>query len=146
MGNFVSRAISQIRERVGPRDQVLGAVSGGVDSTVLARLMTEAIGHRFRAVLVDTGVMRLGEVDQVRQTLTESLGIELTVADASAEFLEGLKGVVEPERKRKFIGGKFIDVFEAEAKKIEEAAAHDSEAGPVTWFAQGTLQSDVIER
>lgn len=145
MAKFVDQEIKRIRTLVGEKGQVLGAVSGGVDSTVAAKLMHEAIGDRFHAVLVNNGVMRLNECEQVQKTLTEHLGINLIVADASQQFLDGLKGITDPEKKRKFIGGKFIDIFEEEAKKIEEAAAHSSKAGKIEWFLQGTLYPDVIE-
>src|SRR3954467_4165656 len=110
MARFVDQEINRIRRLVGEKGQVLGAVSGGVDSTVAAKLMHEAIGDRFHAVLVNNGVMRSNECEQVQKTLTEHLGINLTVADASQQFLDGLKGIEDPEQKRKFIGGKFIDV------------------------------------
>jgi GMP synthase (glutamine-hydrolysing) len=145
MARFVDQEINKIRRLVGEKGQVLGAVSGGVDSTVAAKLMHEAIGDRFHAVLVNNGVMRLNECEQVQKTLTEHLGINLTVVDASQQFLDGLKGIKDPEQKRKFIGGKFIDVFEEEAKKIEDAAAHSDKAGKIEWFLQGTLYPDVIE-
>ena len=80
---------------MGPTAQVIGAVSGGVDSTVAAKLMSDAIGDRFHAILVDNGVMRLNECDQVKKTLHEHLGINLTVVDASDKFLSRLKGVIE---------------------------------------------------
>ncbi|ESZ90247.1 GMP synthase [Sclerotinia borealis F-4128] len=145
MAKFVDQEITRIRKLVGEKGQVLGAVSGGVDSTVAAKLMHEAIGDRFHAVLVNNGVMRLNECEQVRKTLTENLGINLIVADASDQFLDGLAGLDEPEAKRKFIGGKFIDIFEAEAKKIEDAAANSDKAGKIEFFLQGTLYPDVIE-
>jgi GMP synthase (glutamine-hydrolysing) len=146
MAKFVDQEIARIRALVGDKGQVLGAVSGGVDSTVAAKLMHEAIGDRFHAVLVDNGVMRLNECEQVKKTLTEYLGINLTVVDASELFLKGLKGITDdPEKKRKFIGNTFIDVFETEAKKIEEAAANSPKAGRIEWFLQGTLYPDVIE-
>ncbi|KAL2267260.1 hypothetical protein VTJ83DRAFT_4537 [Remersonia thermophila] len=146
MQKFLEEAISQIRHTVGDKGQVLAAVSGGVDSTVAAKLMKEAIGDRFWAVLVNNGVMRLNECDQVKKDLSEALGINLTVVDASEQFLEGLKGVTDPEKKRKFIGGKFIDVFEEEALKIEKAAESDpAKAGKIEFFMQGTLYPDVIE-
>jgi len=146
MSTFVEQEIKRIQNLVGPKGQVLGAVSGGVDSTVAASLMHRAIGDRFHAVLVDNGCMRLNECEQVKKTLTEHLGINLTVIDAGDEFIAGLKGIHDnPEAKRKFIGGKFIDVFEAEAKKIEEAAANSPKAGRIEWFLQGTLYPDVIE-
>lgn len=143
MKDFMVQEISRIRAVVGERDQVIGAVSGGVDSTVAAVLMKEAIGDRFHAVLVDNGVMRMNECAIVKETLDRNLGINLTVADGSAQFLAGLKGVTEPELKRKFIGGKFIDIFETEAHKIEAAA--EKNAGKVRFFLQGTLYPDVIE-
>jgi len=95
--------------------------------------------------LLDNGVIHLNECEQVQKTLTEHLGINLTVKDASQQFLDGLKGIEDPEQKRKFIGSKFIDVFEEEAKRIEDAAAHSDKAGKIEWFLQGTLCSDVIE-
>ncbi|KAI6711598.1 hypothetical protein JHW43_005876 [Diplocarpon mali] len=146
MATFVDQEIARIRALVGEKGQVLGAVSGGVDSTVAAKLMHEAIGDRFHAVLVDNGCMRLNECTQVKKTLTEHLGINLTVVDASDLFLDGLKGIHDdPEKKRKFIGGTFIDVFEAEALKIEESAKNSPKAGPIKFFLQGTLYPDVIE-
>ena len=99
----------------------------------------EAIGDRFHAVLVDNGVMRLNECQQVKETLSKHLGINLTVADASEKFLSRLSGVIEPEKKRKIIGGTFIDIFEEEAVKIEKAAENTPNAGKVEWFLQGTL-------
>jgi GMP synthase (glutamine-hydrolysing) len=145
MASFVDQTIARIRKLVGPKGQVLGAVSGGVDSTVAAKLMHEAIGTRFHAVMVDNGCLRLNEAEQVKKTLTEHLGINLTVVDASVQFLDGLKGITDPEKKRKFIGGKFIDIFEEEVKKIEDAAANSDRAGKIEWFLQGTLYPDVIE-
>lgn len=128
MGDFVKQEIARIRHLVGDRAQVIGAVSGGVDSTVAAKLMKEAIGDRFHAVLVDNGkpfcclllfrhflhdrlwvltslgLMRLNECQQVKATLREHLGINLTVVDAVDLFLGRLAGVLEPEQKRKIIG------------------------------------------
>ncbi|PYH84911.1 GMP synthase [Aspergillus uvarum CBS 121591] len=143
MSRFVDQEISRIRNLVGETDHVLGAVSGGVDSTVAAKLMKEAIGDRFHAVLVNNGCMRLNECDIVSETLNKHLGINLTVVDASKRFLDGLKGVTDPEKKRKFIGGTFIDVFEEEAQKIEAEAEHAG--AKIKWFLQGTLYPDVIE-
>ncbi|KAF0317161.1 hypothetical protein GQ607_015586 [Colletotrichum asianum] len=143
MAEFKETEIARIRKLVGDRAQVIGAVSGGVDSTVAARLMTEAIGDRFHAILVDNGVMRLNECTEVKATLKEHLGINLTVVDGADLFLGRLKGVTEPERKRK--AKTFIDLFEKEAIRIEEEAKHTENAGPVKWFLQGTLYTDVIE-
>jgi GMP synthase (glutamine-hydrolysing) len=145
MASLVDQWITRIRKLVGPKGQVLGAVSGGVDSTVAAKLMHEAIGDRFHAVMVDNGCLRLDEATQVKKTLGDHLGINLTVVDASKRFLDGLKGLEDPEQKRKFIGGKFIDIFEEEAKRLEDAAAHSNLPGKIEWFLQGTLYPDVIE-
>lgn len=145
MSAFLDQEIARIRTLVGDKGQVLGAVSGGVDSTVAARLMKEAIGDRFWAVLVNNGVMRLNECEQVQRDLSEHLGIHLTVVDASQQFLQGLKGIDDPEKKRKFIGGTFIDIFEEEARKIENAAVDSDLPGKIEFFLQGTLYPDVIE-
>ncbi|KIH89404.1 GMP synthase (glutamine-hydrolysing) [Sporothrix brasiliensis 5110] len=145
MGDFVEQEIARIRHLVGDRAQVIGAVSGGVDSTVAAKLMKEAIGDRFHAVLVDNGLMRLNECQQVKATLGEHLGINLTVVDAADLFLGRLAGVLEPEKKRKIIGSTFIDLFEKEAERIEKEAENTPNAGKVEWFLQGTLYPDVIE-
>jgi GMP synthase (glutamine-hydrolysing) len=146
MGKFVDQEIARIRVLVGEKGQVIGAVSGGVDSTVAAKLMQEAIGDRCHAVLVDNGVLRLNEAQQVKETLTKHLGINLTVVDASERFLGLLKGVKDdPEKKRKVIGNTFIEVFQEEAKKIAAEAAGSSKAGEIEWLLQGTLYPDVIE-
>ncbi|KAK3344095.1 GMP synthase [Lasiosphaeria hispida] len=145
MKDFIQKEIIRIRRLVGDRAQVLGAVSGGVDSTVAAKLMKEAIGDRFHAILVDNGVMRLNECEQVKETLERHLGINLTVVDGADLFLGRLKGVTEPEKKRKIIGGTFIDLFEKEALRIERDAKDTPNAGPIEWFLQGTLYPDVIE-
>lgn len=145
MEEFVEKEIFRVRALVGERGQVIGAVSGGVDSTVAAKLMHEAIGDRFHAVLVDNGVLRLNEAETVHKTLTEYLGINLTVVDASQRFLRDLEGVSEPEQKRKIIGRNFIEVFQESAKKISAAAAGSSSAGEIDWLLQGTLYPDVIE-
>ena len=145
MGKFVDQELVRIRAIVGEKGQVIGAVSGGVDSTVAAKLMKEAIGDRFHAVLVDNGVMRLNECQMVRETLTEHLGINLTVVDASQRFLSLLEGVADPEKKRKIIGNTFIEVFQETAKKIAAAAAGSRQEGDIDWLLQGTLYPDVIE-
>lgn len=145
MEKFVDKEIERIRAMVGPKGQVIGAVSGGVDSTVAAKLMHEAIGDRFHAVLVDNGVLRLDEAKTVKETLTKHLGINLTVIDSTDLFLGKLKGVTDPETKRKIIGNTFIEVFQDTAKSIADAAANSSRAGDVEWLLQGTLYPDVIE-
>ncbi|KAI0158570.1 GMP synthase [Pestalotiopsis sp. NC0098] len=145
MENFIEKEIIRIRNLVGDNAQVIGAVSGGVDSTVAARLMKEAIGDRFHAILVDTGLMRLNECAQVKESLSQHLNINLTIVDGGELFLGRLAGVTEPEAKRKIIGETFIDLFEKEAIRIEEEAKHTDRAGKVEWFLQGTLYPDLIE-
>ncbi|KAM0285458.1 hypothetical protein ACHAQH_001407 [Verticillium albo-atrum] len=145
MENFTEKEIIRIRRLVGDTAQVIGAVSGGVDSTVAAKLMKEAIGDRFHAILVDTGLMRLNECPQVKESLEKHLGINLTIVDGSELFLGRLAGVLEPEAKRKIIGGTFIDLFEIEALRIEKEAENTPLAGKVEWFLQGTLYADLIE-
>ncbi|KAF8252354.1 GMP synthase [Wilcoxina mikolae CBS 423.85] len=140
MDRFVDTEIERIRAVVGPKGQVIGAVSGGVDSTVAAKLMQDAIGDRFHAILVDNGVMRLNECEIVHETLTKHLGINLTVVDASEEFLAKLKGVEDPEKKRKIIGNTFIEVFQREAERVMKESG-----GDVDFLLQGTLYPDVIE-
>ncbi|KAK3174487.1 GMP synthase (glutamine-hydrolyzing) [Lepraria neglecta] len=128
MEEFVGKEISRIRALVGEKGQVIGAVSGGVDSTV------------------DNGLLRQDEAKIVHKTLTDHLGIQLTVVDASQRFLGELKGVTDPEQKRKTIGRNFIEVFQEEAHKLEKAAANSLNAGDIEWLLQGTLQyPDVIE-
>ena len=126
----------QVREKVGPDGHVIGAVSGGVDSTVAAVLLQKAIGDRFHAIMVDNACLRKNEAQRVVKRLKESLNINLTVVDAADQFLNLLDGVTDPETKRKIIGNTFIDVFQAEAKKID---------GKVEYLLQGTLYPDVIE-
>ncbi|ORY85637.1 hypothetical protein BCR37DRAFT_344818 [Protomyces lactucae-debilis] len=140
MTKFAKIEIQRIRELVGGKGEVIGAVSGGVDSTVAAKLMHEAIGDRFHAVLVDNGLLRLDEAKQVKKTLTEDLGINLRVEDASEVFLSLLKGVTDPEQKRKIIGNQFIRVFEKVAHEIDGKSG-----GKIEYLLQGTLYPDVIE-
>lgn len=145
MEKFVDQEIERIRAVVGEKGQVIGAVSGGVDSTVAAKLMKEAIGDRFHAVLVDNGVLRMDEAKNVKKTLTDHLGINLTVIDATDLFLGKLKGVTDPETKRKIIGNTFIEIFQDTAKSIAEAAKDSPRAGEIEFLLQGTLYPDVIE-
>ncbi|CAH6718292.1 GMP synthase [glutamine-hydrolyzing] [[Candida] jaroonii] len=140
MENFVDTEIARIKKLVGPTAEVIGAVSGGVDSTVGAKILHEAIGDRFHAIYVDNGLMRKNETESVYQTLTEGLGINLTVVDATDKFLGRLKGITDPEKKRKIIGNTFIHVFEEEAAKITPKDGQEIE-----YLLQGTLYPDVIE-
>jgi GMP synthase (glutamine-hydrolysing) len=134
MASFRDAKIAEIREQVGDGKVICG-LSGGVDSAVAAVLIHEAIGDQLTCVFVDHGLMRQGEAEQVVSLFRGSYNIPLVHVDASKEFLGGLKGVTDPEKKRKFIGAEFITVFEAEAKKI----------GGADFLAQGTLYPDVIE-
>ncbi len=134
MKSFVDEAIRDIQTQVGSEKVILG-LSGGVDSAVAAALLHRAIGHQLTAIFVDNGVLRSGEKERIRRIFDGSLGSNLRVIDASASFLKKLKGVTEPERKRKIIGLEFVRVFDAEAKKIKG----------VKFLAQGTLYPDVIE-
>ena len=134
MAEFRKTKIEEIRAQVGDR-RVLCGLSGGVDSAVAAVLIHEAIGDRLTCVFVDHGLMRMGEAEQVVSLFRNSFNIPLVHVDAEDLFLGGLAGVTDPEAKRKFIGKTFIDVFEAEARKI----------GGADFLAQGTLYPDVIE-
>jgi GMP synthase (glutamine-hydrolysing) len=139
MTDYANEFIEEVRNLVGPTGHVLGAVSGGVDSTVAAVLMTRAIGSRFHAVMVDTGCLRQDEAVSVLKRMREDCGVNLRCVDAGDRFMELLKGVTDPEKKRKIIGTTFIEVFQEEAKKIEEDGNH------CDWLLQGTLYPDVIE-
>jgi GMP synthase (glutamine-hydrolysing) len=139
MRAFRDEAIQKIRRQVGP-GRVICGLSGGVDSAVAAVLIHEAIGDQLTCVFVDHGLLRLGEGRKVVTLFRDSYNIPLVHVEAQAQFLAALKGVTDPEAKRKTIGKLFIDVFEEEAKKI----AADGRA-PVQFLAQGTLYPDVIE-
>ncbi|KAJ3483898.1 hypothetical protein NLI96_g6011 [Meripilus lineatus] len=150
MEEFIGKEIARIRQICGTKGRVIGAVSGGVDSTVAAKLMHEAIGDRFHAIMVDNGVLRKDEGKTVYERLNKDLGVNLTLVDASDLFLSRLEGVEDPEQKRKIIGNTFINVFEEEATKIEAAAKEEEKSGKeakgrVEWLLQGTLYPDVIE-
>ena len=134
--NIVQRAVEEVRATVGD-ERVLLAVSGGVDSSTLALLLTRAIGDRLVPVFVDHGLLRLGEAEEVELAL-RGLGVPLRVVDARRRFLGALKGVTDPEEKRKVIGREFIRVFEEEARTV-------AAEGEVRFLAQGTLYPDVIE-
>mgnify|MGYP002661467108 FL=1 len=133
MGSFAKEQIERVKKQVGNK-KVLCAVSGGVDSSVVATLLFEAIGNQVIPVFVDNGLLRANEREQV-ETIFKSRGIDLITVDASEQFLTKLAGVTDPETKRKIIGETFIEVFDKEAKKHEG----------VEFLAQGTLYTDVIE-
>ncbi|MEO8505153.1 MAG: glutamine-hydrolyzing GMP synthase [Acidobacteriota bacterium] len=134
MSSYLEEAVASVRARVG-ESRVLCALSGGVDSSVVAALLERAVGDRMTAVFVDTGVLRKNEGQQVSHSLREGLGIPIVLAQAQKQFLDALAGVEEPEQKRKIIGRVFIEVFEQEAAKLTD----------VRFLAQGTLYPDVIE-
>jgi GMP synthase (glutamine-hydrolysing) len=134
MAHFRSEEIARIRKQVG-KGRVICGLSGGVDSAVAAVLIHEAIGDQLTCILVDHGLMRLNEGEEVVRLFRGSFNIPLVHVDASSRFLEALSGVSDPERKRKSIGALFIEVFEAEARKL----------GGAEFLAQGTLYPDVIE-
>ncbi|PID61513.1 MAG: glutamine-hydrolyzing GMP synthase [Gammaproteobacteria bacterium] len=133
-GHIVDDAIASIRQQVGD-EKVLLALSGGVDSSVVAALMHKAIGDQLVCVFVDNGLLRLHEGDQVMRTFAENMGVTVIRVDAEARFLTELHGVADPEEKRRIIGRLFIEVFEEEAGKLSDVA----------WLAQGTIYPDVIE-
>lgn len=132
--NIIEEQIELIRKQVGT-DGVLLGLSGGVDSSVAALMLHKAIGEQLTCVFVDTGLLRLNEVEQVQSIFAKHFGIKLICVDASEQFYQALAGVSDPEEKRKIIGKKFIDIFDQEAEKITN----------VKWLAQGTIYSDVIE-
>jgi GMP synthase (glutamine-hydrolysing) len=132
--SFIENSINSIREKVG-NGEVICALSGGVDSTVLAVLLYKAIGDKLHCIHVDSGLMRNNESKTIYELFKNYYNISVDIIDASEFFLQELSGVTEPEKKRKIIGKKFIDVFEIEAQKFNNAK----------WLAQGTLYPDVIE-
>ncbi|MEP7076192.1 MAG: glutamine-hydrolyzing GMP synthase [Acidobacteriota bacterium] len=132
---FIAEEIERIRATVEPDDNVVCGLSGGVDSTVAAVLVQEAIADRQTCIFVNNGLLRANEFEETLRLYKESLRLNVTGVDASQEFYAVLKDVLDPEKKRKAIGAKFIDIFDAEATKI----------GDVKWLVQGTLYPDVIE-
>lgn len=132
--NIIEQTIQTVRQRVG-QDQVLLGLSGGVDSSVVAALLHKAIGEQLICVFVDTGLLRLNEVEQVMTMFGRHLGMHVIVVKAEEQFLQALAGVECPEQKRKIIGRTFIEVFDREARQLPQ----------VKWLAQGTIYPDVIE-
>jgi GMP synthase (glutamine-hydrolysing) len=134
MVNIVDEQVSAITEQVGTGRAIAG-LSGGVDSAVAAALVQRAIGDRLTCVFVDHGLLRKGEAEQVEQDFVKATGVRLHVVDAAATFLEALRGVTDPEEKRKIIGREFIRAFELAAREV----------GPADFLVQGTLYPDVVE-
>ncbi len=132
--SIIEESVARIRAQVGG-EQVLAAVSGGVDSSVAATLVHRAVGEQLVAVFVDTGLLRKDEPEQVARAFRERMGGELVAVDAAAEFFAALQGVTDPEQKRKIVGEKFIRIFEREAKKM----------GAPRFLVQGTIYPDVVE-
>ncbi|MFO8091163.1 MAG: glutamine-hydrolyzing GMP synthase [Desulfatiglandaceae bacterium] len=135
MTSFVRRTIRRLREEIGEKERVLCGLSGGVDSSVTAVLLHRAIGDRLSCIFVDNGLLRRGEAEEVSRTFKEYYGMDFHLVDASDVFLKSLRGIVEPEEKRKIIGREFIRVFEQKAIEL----------GDAKYLAQGTLYPDVIE-
>ena len=134
MPNYVERTIKKIHEVVGSDEVILG-LSGGVDSSVAAALIHKAIGDQLTCVFVDHGLLRLNEAEKVMKTFKENLGVKVIHVNAEDKFLKDLKGITDPEEKRKIIGRDFVEIFQEESKEHPE----------VKWLAQGTIYPDVIE-
>ena len=137
MKDFIQRQIEEIRARVGS-DKVLLGLSGGVDSSVVAALLNKAIGKNLYCMFIDHGLLRKGEADSVMETFSKNMDLNLIKIDASKRFMEKLKGVSDPEAKRKVIGGEFIYTFQDEVAKLLKGT-------DIKYLAQGTLYTDVIE-
>ena len=145
MGDYIEEAVEKIRQQVGGEEVILG-LSGGVDSSVAAALIHRAIGDQLTCVFVDHGLLRLNEGDMVMDMFVGKLHAKVIRVDAEAQFLGHLKGISEPEAKRKIIGREFVEVFKAQAELIRAQAATKKEANiNVKWLAQGTIYPDVIE-
>lgn len=134
---FIKDSINDVKKTVG-KEHVICGLSGGVDSSVVALLLHQAIGRQLHCIFVDNGLLRAGEVEQVDKTFRQTFGLDLHVVRAASLFLRDLKGVTDPEKKRKCIGKRFIDVFSAEAKQFGKMKR-------MKYLAQGTLYPDVIE-
>lgn len=134
MDAYIEMEVDKIRKTVGD-DEVLCALSGGVDSAVVAALLHKAIGNKLTCMFVDHGLLRKGEAESVQETFGNHFGINLITIDAKERFLGKLKGVSDPEKKRKIIGNEFIYCFDEESSKLSN----------IKWLAQGTLYTDVIE-
>ena len=132
--NIIDDQIARVREQVGSDDVILG-LSGGVDSSVVAALLHKAIGEQLTCVFVDTGLLRWNEGDQVMAMFAEHMGVKVVRVNAADRYFEKLKGVSDPEAKRKIIGNLFIEIFDEESNKLSNAK----------WLAQGTIYPDVIE-
>ncbi len=137
MKNFIDQQVEEIRNQVKD-DKVLLALSGGVDSSVVAALLHKAIGKNLYCMFIDHGLLRKGEAESVMETFAKNMNLNLTKIDASARFLGALKGVSDPEQKRKIIGNEFIYTFRDEVEKLLSGT-------DIKWLAQGTLYTDVIE-
>jgi GMP synthase (glutamine-hydrolysing) len=143
MRDHIAEAVARIREQVGAEEVVLG-LSGGVDSSVAAALIHRAIGDRLTCVFVDHGLLRLNEGAMVMEMFAGRLHAKVVHVDASEQFLNALKGVADPEAKRKIIGREFVEVFQREARKLVDVGGDPSRSG-ARWLAQGTIYPDVIE-
>jgi GMP synthase (glutamine-hydrolysing) len=137
---FIEETVEAMREKIGAHHAICG-LSGGVDSTVAAVLVHRAIGNRLTNIFVNTGLLRKNEFEHTLEMYRERLGLHVAGVDASKHFLEKLKGVADPEKKRKIIGNEFIQVFAAEAERLQKGEAH----GDIKFLVQGTLYPDVIE-
>ena len=136
--HIIQDQIERVRAQVG-EEQVLLGLSGGVDSSVVAALLNQAIGKRLTCVFVDTGLLRLDEGDQVMATMAEHMGVKVIRVNAAERYFKALAGVIDPEAKRKIIGHLFVTIFEEESRRLLANGA------PIKWLAQGTIYPDVIE-
>src|SRR5690606_6802704 len=136
MGSFIEEACQKVREQVGDDHVILG-LSGGVDSSVAAALLHRAIGDQLTCVFVNNGLLRAREAETVQRVFGENFHVKLKYVDASAQFLKKLKGVTDPEKKRKIIGYEFIRVFDEAVTELTKKQAKKSKAPQFRWLAQG---------